>query len=49
MDESRVMMKYIMPLAEIVTDFHDELKSKSSGYARSDNLIFKFDHRSLNN
>ena len=38
MDESRVIMKYSIPLAEIVTDFHDELKSRSSGYARFDNL-----------
>ncbi|CAB4485586.1 GTP-binding protein lepa [Rhizophagus irregularis] len=36
MDESRVIMKYCIPLAEIVTDFHDELKSKSSGYASLD-------------
>jgi translation elongation factor EF-4 len=35
-------MKYSIPLAEIVTDFHDELKSRSSGYARFDNLICKF-------
>ena len=42
MDESRVIMKYCIPLAEIVTDFHDELKSKSSGYARFGNPIFKF-------
>ncbi|CAI2163204.1 12726_t:CDS:10 [Funneliformis geosporum] len=36
MDESRVIMKYSIPLAEIVTDFHDELKSRSSGYASFD-------------
>lgn len=36
MDDTRVMMKYIMPLAEIVTDFYDELKSRSSGYATFD-------------
>ncbi|CAO3702790.1 unnamed protein product [Rhizopus stolonifer] len=35
-DESRVMMKYRIPLAEIVTDFYDELKSRSSGYASFD-------------
>ncbi|KAG9291219.1 hypothetical protein G9A89_021721 [Geosiphon pyriformis] len=35
-DETRVMMKYVLPLAEIVTDFHDELKSRSSGYATFD-------------
>ncbi|CAJ0912805.1 16573_t:CDS:10 [Entrophospora sp. SA101] len=36
LDESRVMMKYEIPLAEIVIDFHDELKSRSSGYASFD-------------
>lgn len=36
MDETRVMMKYRMPLAEVVTDFYDELKSRSSGYASFD-------------
>lgn len=35
-DETRVMMKYMMPLAEVVTDFYDELKSRSSGYATFD-------------
>ena len=29
-------MKYMMPLAEVVTDFYDELKSRSSGYATFD-------------
>jgi translation elongation factor EF-4 len=33
MDEKRVIMKYKLPLAEILTDFYDLLKSKSSGYA----------------
>lgn len=36
MDENRVMMKYMLPLAEVVTDFYDELKSRSSGYASFD-------------
>ncbi|KAI8992177.1 GTP-binding protein lepa [Mycotypha africana] len=36
LDEKRVMMKYRLPLAEIVTDFYDELKSRSSGYASFD-------------
>ncbi len=31
--ESRVEMKFEMPLATIITDFYDKLKSVSSGYA----------------
>ena len=30
------MMKYVLPLAEVVQDFYDELKSRSSGYASFD-------------
>ena len=33
-DESRVMLKYLLPLNEVIVDFYDDLKSKSSGYAR---------------
>ncbi|KAF9580012.1 Translation factor guf1 mitochondrial [Lunasporangiospora selenospora] len=36
LDESRVMLKYRLPLAEVVTDFYDELKSLSSGFASFD-------------
>jgi translation elongation factor EF-4 len=36
MDETRVMMRYRIPLAEVVTDFYDELKSRTSGYATFD-------------
>lgn len=36
MDEKRVMMRYRIPLAEVVSDFYDELKSRSSGYASFD-------------
>ena len=30
---ARVMITCEMPLSEIVTDFHSQLKSRSSGYA----------------
>jgi hypothetical protein len=32
LDDERVMLKYVLPLSEIVTGFYDELKSRSSGY-----------------
>ncbi|XP_049287749.1 translation factor GUF1 homolog, mitochondrial [Anopheles funestus] len=35
-DNDRIMTTYLMPLNEIVLDFHDQLKSVSSGYASFD-------------
>ncbi|XP_055548123.1 translation factor GUF1 homolog, mitochondrial isoform X2 [Wyeomyia smithii] len=35
-DNDRIMTTYLMPLNEIVVDFHDQLKSISSGYASFD-------------
>ncbi|XP_072757177.1 translation factor GUF1 homolog, mitochondrial [Anoplolepis gracilipes] len=32
----RLMLQYIMPLSEVILDFHDSLKSISSGYASFD-------------
>ncbi|XP_055378619.1 translation factor waclaw, mitochondrial isoform X1 [Condylostylus longicornis] len=32
-DNDRILMKYILPLSEIIVDFNDKLKSISSGYA----------------
>lgn len=32
-DDDRILMKYILPLSEIILDFNDHLKSISSGYA----------------
>ncbi|TPX38031.1 hypothetical protein SmJEL517_g00024 [Synchytrium microbalum] len=35
-DETRVMMKYRLPMSEVLTGFYDQLKSRSSGYASFD-------------
>lgn len=35
-DNNRVMLQYELPLCEIVVDFHDALKTISSGYASFD-------------
>lgn len=32
----RLMLQYIMPLSEVILDFHDSLKRISSGYASFD-------------
>ena len=37
LDQKRVMLKYLLPLSEIVVDFYDQVKSISSGYARYGN------------
>lgn len=31
--ERRVSIKYALPLAEVITDFFDAMKSRSKGYA----------------
>lgn len=36
LDQKRVMLKYLLPLSEIVMDFYDQIKSLSSGYASFD-------------
>jgi len=36
MDEERIILKYRLPLNEVATDFYDQLKSLSSGYASFD-------------
>jgi GTP-binding protein LepA len=36
LDEQRVMLNYQMPLAELIVDFYDQLKSRTRGYASLD-------------
>jgi GTP-binding protein LepA len=36
LDESRVLMEYLLPLSEMIVDYHDHLKSSSRGYASLD-------------
>jgi len=36
LDEERIILKYKLPLNEVATDFYDQLKSLSSGYATFD-------------
>lgn len=35
-DENRVMIQFLLPLNEIIVDFHDALKSSTSGFASFD-------------
>ncbi len=36
LDASRVMLTFEMPLAEVIVDYYDQLKSRSQGYASMD-------------
>ncbi|MCF8000328.1 MAG: translation elongation factor 4 [Halanaerobiales bacterium] len=46
-DENRVALKYKMPLSEIITDFFNQLKSKSKGYATLDYEIIGYEEADL--
>jgi GTP-binding protein LepA len=47
LDTDRVMLKYKIPLAEIVVDFYDQLKSKTQGYASLDYTIAGYQESNL--
>ena len=36
LDPQRVLMTFVMPLAELIVDYYDQLKSRSQGYASMD-------------
>jgi len=42
LDERRVLLHFEIPLAEILMDFHDQIKSRSRGYASMDYQFIGF-------
>lgn len=46
-DERMTMMQFILPLSEVVIDFHDTLKSLTSGFASFDYQDYGFHPSSL--
>jgi GTP-binding protein LepA len=47
LDPQRVMLKYRIPLAEIVIDFYDQLKSRTQGYASLDYTLAGYQEADL--
>jgi len=41
-EEGRVVLKYALPLSEMLTDFYDQLKSRSQGYASLDYSFWQY-------
>ncbi len=39
---NRIRLEYLIPLAELITDFHDKLKSVTSGFASMEYLLLDF-------
>lgn len=42
LDKSRVVLKYLLPLSELIVDFYDRLKSISKGYASLDYQFYDY-------
>jgi GTP-binding protein LepA len=47
LDPQRVMIKYTVPLAEMVVDFYDQLKSRTQGYASLDYALSGYQEANL--
>ena len=46
-DDSRILWKYYIPLAEIIVDFHDQLKSITKWYASMNYEMWKYEKEDL--
>jgi GTP-binding protein LepA len=42
LDETRVLMEYLIPLSEMIVDYYDQLKSATKGYASLDYRIDEY-------
>ncbi|CAG0978753.1 partial Elongation factor 4, partial [Gammaproteobacteria bacterium] len=42
LDPARVMITYALPLSEVIVDFHDQLKSRTRGYASMDYSFLEY-------
>jgi len=47
LDTQRVLLKYMVPLAEMVIDFYDQLKSRTQGYASLDYALAGYQEANL--